>query len=116
MTDTIIPAAANIPTGITPQVSAQSDTVGPVETVAPIEPKEDDIKFGKRFAAITAKERAIKQREAKLKSESQAVREYQEAKKQAKLNPIAYLSTLGLDYRQLTDHVLNDQKPTPEMQ
>ncbi len=40
---------------------------------------------------------------------------YQYAKKQAQLDPIGLIEKLGIDYRKITDAVLSDRKPTPEM-
>lgn len=105
----------NVMNGI--NATAPVEAQAPVETLREIEtPKDEDHKFGKRFAAIAAKERALKRQQANMKAEAAAVKEFHENKKQAKTNPLAYLGSLGLNYQQLTEHVLNDSKPTPEMQ
>lgn len=101
-------------------------------------------KMGSKFAALSRKEREIQAKNqevkaelsklsqekakvtaeleserAKLKSEAEAFanerKEYQEFQALKKMNPLKAIEALGFTYQQLTDIVLNDSKPTPEM-
>lgn len=88
-----------------------------VEAPALEKPKE---RSSERFAALARKEadvfrkaQAIRQQQAELARQAEEIRAYQSARQQAKLNPLDALKQLGLTYEELTEYVLNDNKPTP---
>lgn len=78
--------------------------------------ESEKIDYSRRFAELTKKERAILQKQQQLKESSKALEEFENAKKNAKLNPKALLEAYGLSYQGLTEFLLNDEKPTPETQ
>lgn len=95
----------------------------------PKAPEEQD-KFGSKFAALSRKEKEIRQRETQYQSEMKRIEaekaelsKWREEKQtaesvfQAKLkeNPLKTLEELGLTYEDLTRMQLNEQNPTPEM-
>lgn len=125
------PIDSKIAAIVTPPVS----TV-PIEVAKPaIDPRQADL--DRRFNALVAKEKAIAQRSqqsaAKAKQQEQRIAEleaklqgYQPAeqvktsyqndlKARALQNPLDVMKDLGLSYEQLTQYVLNDNKPTPEL-
>ena len=84
------------------------------EAEKPAPPKAD------RFAVLARKEQdllrrqqAVKQQQQLLAAQAEEIRAFQEAKRQAALNPLDALKQLGLSYEQITEFVLNDNKPTP---
>lgn len=88
-----------------------------VEAQKPPEKTKEELEFASRFAALTKREKTIlaQQRAMQEKAKDlEALTKYEEAKKNAKQNPIAILESLGLDYKYLTDYILNDNKPTTE--
>ncbi len=96
-----------------PQVPATGPTtlqeaVSPVKT--PPAPGAD------RFAALAKKERALQRQMAELKAQQSKVSEYEAARKAAAQNPVKALEALGLTYEQLTQFLLNGNKPTPELE
>lgn len=74
-----------------------------------------------RLAAIAQKERAMLQKrmemkryDQELRHREQQVRNFDQLRQSAKINPIKTLESLGLNYTDLTNYVLNGEKPTPE--
>lgn len=97
------------------------DTPIVTEPPKPEVPKED--KNAQRFAILARKEKAIvqKQEDFKARESAFAVKEqsfkaYEEAKANAQLDPLKALEALGLSYAYITNFVLNDSKPTPDME
>lgn len=99
-----------------------TDTQEPiVETAPPPEvPKEKD---SARFAALAKRERALQQSAQALKAKEQEIQDkykayedYQSKLKSAKDNPLGVLEAAGLSYDDLTEYVLNDHKPTPNLE
>lgn len=97
---------------------AAPEVAVPVVEAPPVEkPKE---RSSERFAALARKEaevfrkaQAVRQQQAEIARQAEEIRAYQAAKQQAKLNPLDALKQLGLTYEELTEYVLNDNKPTP---
>jgi hypothetical protein len=97
---------------------AAPEVAAPVVETTPVEkPKE---RSSERFAALARKEaevfrkaQAVRQQQAEIARQAEEIRAYQVAKQQAKLNPLDALKQLGLTYEELTEYVLNDNKPTP---
>lgn len=86
----------------------------PAPEPAPEKPRAD------RFALLARKEQdllrkqqAVRQQQAQLARQAEELRAFEQAKKQALLNPLDALKQLGLTYEQITEFVLNDNKPTP---
>jgi hypothetical protein len=84
------------------------------------EPKKEE-PLSSRFAALARKEKAalkraqeVKAREAEIEAREAKVREQEESYTLGKKDPIAALKRLGWSYEDITNHILNDQKPTPE--
>lgn len=86
----------------------------PVVEKPPAPPKAD------RFAMLARKEQdllrrqqAVKQQQQLLAQQAEEMQRFQQMKRQAALNPLDALKELGLTYEQITEYVLNDNKPTP---
>jgi hypothetical protein len=86
----------------------------PAPEPAPEKPRAD------RFALLARKEQdllrkqqAVKQQQQILAQQAEQLRAFEQAKKQAILNPLDALKQLGLTYEQITEFVLNDNRPTP---
>lgn len=97
----------------TAPVAEQTPEEKPVEE-KPAPPKAD------RFAMLARKEQdllrrqqAVRHQQSVLAQQAEEIRAFQEAKRQAALNPLDALKQLGLTYEQITEFVLNDNKPTP---
>jgi hypothetical protein len=111
-----------IPDGPAPtpqEVLGNAETAPPApEPVAekPAAPPRAD-----RFAVLARKEQellrkqqAFKQQQGLLAQQAEELRAFKEMKRQAALNPLEALKSLGLDYDSVTQYVLNDNKPTPD--
>jgi len=93
---------------------AAPEAPAPAPEPAPEKPRAD------RFALLARKEQdllrkqqAVRQQQAQLARQAEELRAFEQAKKQALLNPLDALKQLGLTYEQITEFVLNDNKPTP---
>jgi hypothetical protein len=85
------------------------------ETPEPkVEEKKDD-RFATKFAALARKERQIQAREQALKDQEKKFQDFEEKRVKAKESPLPYLEELGWSYQDLTQFILNDQKPSAEM-
>lgn len=80
-------------------------------------------KASSQFAALARKERAIMKARQEMQAKEQAIAEkasryskYEDLEKTAKSNPLAALEALGLSYKQITDYILNDNKPTADQE
>ena len=107
------PTAADV-LATTPETEAAPVEAAPAPAPAPEKPRSD------RFAALARKEaevfrkqQAVRAQQAEIARQAEEIRAFQEAKRQAALNPIDALKQLGLTYEQITEYVLNDNKPTP---
>jgi hypothetical protein len=84
------------------------------EAEQPEEKKEDD-RLASRFAILTRKDKALREREMRLKDVEEKVKQVSELEELAKSNPIELLKKYGHDYQTVTDFVLNEQQPTDKM-
>lgn len=106
-----------------PVVEPAEAATPPVEQTPPVVPEKPQVAraaVNERFEALIRKEKEFVRRQQETKSKEQElldkeakIREFEAMKEKARLNPMAVLKSLGLTYEQLTDFVLNDQKPTP---
>lgn len=109
-------AAAEAPAA--PDVAAVE--TAPVET-APPQMTEQEKKYHEAFAKLTRREREIqrqaqefKAEKARIEQEIKELNEYKSLREKAKLDPLALTRHFGLDYKQLTNQILNDDKPTTD--
>ena len=84
-------------------------------------------KFASKFAALSRKEKALRDREAqidarlaeieaKAKEQEEKFGKYASLGERLQTEPIKVMEEEGLTYEQLTQMILNDGNPTPEMQ
>lgn len=106
-------------------IKSQPDPISPVQKVP--EPKQDD-KFAAKFAALTRKEREVREREGKSKVEVDAakaqVEQYRnkygqyesldETLKTDKRAGLKFLMDKGLSVEELSDMLLEELNPDPE--
>lgn len=75
-----------------------------------------------RFAAIAKREREIQRREAEIKAREAEIQakgtptSIDDIRRQFSSNPLKALEALGFSYDDLTNQVLNDKEPTPELE
>jgi hypothetical protein len=113
----------NMDHGLGTPVSAEPAAVeAPVETQQSVEPVKEGLS-SPRLLAIAQKERAnlqrrmeLKRYDAQLRQREAQVKQYEQLKSQAKLNPLKTIESLGINYTDLTNFVLNNGKPTPEIE
>jgi len=99
-----------------PEVEAAPAETAPAPAPAPVPEKPRSDRFAalaRKEAEVFRKQQAVRAQQAELARQAEEVRAFQEAKRQAALNPIDALKQLGLTYEQITEYVLNDNKPTP---
>lgn len=94
---------------------------GAIEAKEGVEPPKKEEPLSSRFAALARKEKAAlkrsqetKQREAEISAREAKLKELEDSYTLGKQNPIEALKRLGWSYEDITNHILNDQKPTPE--
>ena len=102
---------------------------GPEAAPAQKEPQKDE-RFAAKFAALTRKEKEIRQREqqygseaSKLKAEREELQKWRAEKeanesgfkKSMKENPLKFLEEQGFTFEDIMKMQLNEQNPTPEM-
>lgn len=107
---------------------AQAPVEGAIEQVATTQatpqveaPKpEENVSF--KFEALKRREMAARQKireahqlQAQIRQGQQEVQKFRDAQAKAKLDPISYLQAAGLSYEEITNFVLNGQKPSAEM-
>lgn len=111
------------------QMAEKLQTPEPATPAAGVEaaPKPAEPKVGSQFASIArkekevvAKQQALKAERAQIEAEKAAIakerEEYQKIQALKKENPIKALEALGYTYEQATQFVMNDMKPTPELE
>lgn len=99
----------------------ETNGVTPPEGTPPPDTKPKEDPMGKRFAALSRKEKEILNERQAIAAEKAAV-EADKARMQkivtavanAKANPMALLTEAGVTYDELTRYILNDGKPSPE--
>lgn len=106
------------------EVNPAAVSAAPVSSETPPDPVQESPKVPKesaRFAQLAKKEKQLqadrtelKHVEAELNEKYAQYERFENAKRQAKLNPLAALEALGITYDQLTDFVINDNRPTPD--
>jgi hypothetical protein len=93
------------------------------------EVKQQEEKFAAKFAALSRKEKAIRQREVQLQrqmqqleqrlqaaeAQSKEIETYKSLPDRLKREPLKVLEESGLKFEQLAEMVLNDGKPTQDM-
>lgn len=98
--------------------SPPAGTAAAPEAAPPSEPTpgdvnpENDPKFAPKFAALAKRERALLEREQRLKATEAEIADYRKARDNAKLDPISLLKAHGWEYDGLTQFVINDGKLT----
>lgn len=97
--------------------ATEAKTDKPVESTEPkVEaPKQDD-KFSSKFAALSRKEKMLLDKERQLKTMEDKFKNYEAIEKRVKSNPLEFLKEYGFTYSDLTNFVLNDGKPTPDLE
>lgn len=100
------------------------------QTTPAAEAQKPDDKFAPKFAALSRKEKELRQREQQYQTESQKIAQekaelekWRQEKtatesafqKKLKNNPLQTLQELGITFEELTQMQLNEQNPTPEM-
>lgn len=103
-----------------PEAAQTSTPEQPQEQVQVESPQEksplDDIDFSSKFAALTRKEKALLKRQKELEEKYTKASEYEKTMTLAKKDPVKFLESVGLSYKEITDFLLNDNKPTVESQ
>jgi hypothetical protein len=104
-------ASQPLPTTDQPKVETKTEPPKPIE------------KESSRFAALARKEKTLvkrqmeaKQAEEKIAQMYAEVQKWESAKKTAKTSPIEALKMLGISYEDVTNYMLNGEKPTPELE
>jgi hypothetical protein len=97
-------AQAEAPVEAKPEVAAEKPAPPRADRFAMLARKEQD---------LLRKQQAVKQQQAVLARQAEEIRQFESLRKQATLNPLDALKSLGLTYEQITEYVLNDNKPTP---
>lgn len=118
------PSSAPAQTESTPAPQAET-APAPVAPAPPEKPKQEDVDFSSRFAALTRKERAILEREKQFKQyqNDPTYKEYlhfKELKANPRQNAIKLVESTGVPlkdfYEDLTGTILNDGKPSVELE
>ena len=75
-----------------------------------------DSEFDRKFAALSRKEKALRERELELERKFGSKEKDLPLERRIRSNPLKALEELGLDYDKLTELALNDGRLTPDMQ
>lgn len=124
------PPVAEAPVAEAPKEEIKQDGAKLVDSVAPEQPKEEiDPKsqesFSKRFSALNRERKLvdqkaadIKKKEAELQAKEAQFKEWEEKQRSIKeaKNPIAALQAFGYSYEDAAQYLLNDEKPTADLQ
>jgi hypothetical protein len=101
------------------QVDAAPATAEAPEVKA--EPEQKEIDLAEKFNQVTAREKELRESEEKIKFErethSTSSGELEAAQKlirDFKDNPLEGLKAMGVDFKDIAEMVLNDERPTPE--
>lgn len=103
---------------------ANSDPGASISTQAkPAEKAPPFDEVSSKFAALAKKEKAIQRQAQEIAAERQRIKEmeakyskYDNLKGEVAKNPLKLLEEYGLSYKQLTDFILNDNKPTTDQE
>lgn len=125
-TTTVVPNISAPVEGSVPDVHAEVSNT----PEAPVTPEPKDF-LAPKFAALTRKEKLVRQQEAQIKAREAAIAAKEaelESKSKStqsteagllaemKANPLKFMSKHGLTFEQLMQMQMNDENPTPEMQ
>lgn len=69
--------------------------------------------LARKEAEIYRRQQAVRQQQAELARQAEEIKAFQEMKRSARLNPVEALKQLGLTYEEVTEYLMNDNKPTP---
>ena len=96
---------------------AETSKQEPAKTEAP---KQLD---SERFAALSRREKQLfkkqqefKSQQAQMQKQAEQYQQFEALRQQVASNPLKAMEVLGISYQQLTDFILNGQKPTPELE
>jgi len=103
------------------------DPSAPAKPEEPAKPEAKEDPQSKRFAALAKRETALVKRDQELKSREAALTEKEKTlgnwdqresdrKKEVALNPLKALEYYGISYQQVTDFILQGERPTPGME
>ena len=92
----------------------EPEVSGEVEPEAEAEKTPREIDLSEKFNQVTAKERELREAEEKLKADREEVRKAEEIVKSFKVDPLRALQSMGVDFRDVANQVLNDEKPTAD--
>jgi hypothetical protein len=110
-----------------PVIAEEPKSVDPVavpQAAAEVDPKSQE-SFSKRFSALNRERKMvdqkaaeIKKKEAELQAKESQFKEWEEKQRSIKeaKNPIAALQAFGYSYEDAAQYLLNDQKPTADLQ
>lgn len=77
--------------------------------------KEEDTRFGDRFAALSREEAKIRQTRLDMKSEQEKITEYNDLKAKIEADPMAALAHFGVDLDALIMRSLGEDAPVEEV-
>ena len=78
------------------------------------QPKEDE--FSSRFAALSRREKYLRDQEAKIKADAEKYKSYADLKDKVKDNPLAVLQEYGLDLDTIISASLGEDAPPPTVE
>jgi hypothetical protein len=117
--DTATPPAESASDASATQSAADASPEAPLsarEGAPEVEADKDpaDAKLSARFAALSRRERKVREQEAAIKEQKQKLDVYEQGQRLARENPLALLEALGIQdpYQHVTDWVLKQGKPT----
>lgn len=89
----------------------------PAPEVKPERPGVDRFAaLARKEAELVRKQQAFRSQQAEIARQAEEVRAFQQFREQARTNPLEALKALGISYDDVTSYVLNDNKPTPELE
>lgn len=109
---------SNAPVAPAAQVVAAQESKEAAPSLSPQEPaipKQVD-EFSSRFAALTKREKQVQEERAKAKAEAERLAKYAELEKKAKEDPLAILTTYGIDLDTLLMASVGHQKAPPTVE
>lgn len=111
------PTAADVLAGQPTGAEAPAPAPEPVAEKPREQPRADRFAvLARKEAEVFRKAQAVRQQQAEIARQAEEIRAFQSARQQALQNPLEALKSLGLTYEQVTDFVLNDNKPTPNLE
>lgn len=83
---------------------------------APVIAEKKEDSFSRQFTILSKKERAVQRLESEMKLREKQLLEREKALQEAEKDPYGWLEKKGHTYQDWTKRILNDGKPTPEME